>query len=428
MRNPINSSDLDKRLKQLVQKKQKIEEEYRETSQRFWTIAFIDVSSSAKGIWDQGEEEANQLFATYQQIVRQALDYEKASFIEQGGGPQIVCAFSDAEGCLLAAQFILCVLADFSKTLSDDSKLIPSIGIHQGYVNFHDGTIHQSNTTNKAKRIQSQASPGQVFVSREIQEELAANPQFAFTLIGSFSLKNIPELQDIFEVSYRVLAEINAFSVPIAPLPVSGPTPDGSNCESYQWIFIYIDVCESTKKFWKFGDLEASRLIKEYQKLCHTTFQQCGCAYVKSCEGDQIIGAFEPDDVNSAVVAAIKILKDLFRRNVHVRETCQVRAAIGIHCGEVILQDGAPVTTGDMRVGKAIQSQASADEILLSNRVSQTLDSDLRKYLVPLGSSKFSGIPEPYDIDRLNWTRVQLRPSLLHPPHRRKSSLPRISY
>ncbi len=418
MRRSISSADLDAHLKKLVQKKNQVEKEYQDTNQKYWTLLFIDVSSSAKNIWDRGEDAANQILNDYQQITRETLKSNGVSFIEPGGGPQVVCCFESPETGLLAAHDVILVLKEWNKTQPEDLHLLPAIGMHQGYINFHGGTIHQSNTNNIAKRIQTEAGPGQVFVSREIQEELDSNPQFSFDFVGTFSLKNIPEPQDIFEAFYRVLRDIDAFSVPMSSATKVEET--SSSRESFQWIFIYIDVCESTKKFWKFGDREASRLIQEYQKLCHTTFQQCGCVYVKSCEGDQIIGAFEPEDANMAVVASIKILKDLFRRNLHVRESNQVRAAIGIHRGEMILENGDPVTTNDMRVGKAIQSLASADEILLSKNILPDLDYQIRENISHYGIYEFPGLSDSYTLYTMNWTHAQLRPSLLYPPLRNR--------
>lgn len=428
MRNPINSSNLDERLKRLVQKKKKIEDEYRETSQRFWTVLFVEISPLSQGIWTKSKEEFNQIIASYHQVVHTILEKEHACFIERGGGPQVVCAFEDPEICLIAAHSVLQAIEEFHSHWPDDVQILPSIGVHQGYVSFHSGTIHQSNTTNKAKRIQSEAGPGRIFISKEIHEVLENNPQFEFRYVGSFSLKNIPEPQDIFEILRRTTEQYDAFSVPAEQGPTERTYDVRPKCKSYQWVFLYIDVCESTKKFWKFGDLEASRLIHEYQQLCHSTFKQCGSVYVKSCEGDQIIAAFESDDANSAAIAAVKILKDLFRRNVRVSENRQVRAAIGIHRGEMLLEKDNPITTNDMRVGKAIQSQAGADEILLSTQVALTLDQELRKYLSTYGTCEFPGIPELIEIHSLNWTHIQLRPSLMHPSSRRKTAVPRINY
>ena len=422
MRQSFGSSDLDDRLKQIIEKKQKVEQDYQDTNQRFWTIMFIDASNAAKSIWALGEDEANTIIDVYQQLVRAALSRNGACFVEPGGGPQVVCCFESPENALLTAQAVIDVMAEWNKQQPADIHIIPAIGVHQGYINFHDGIIHQSNTNNKSKRIQTEAGPGDVFVSSEIHQTLEKNPIFSFKHIGSFSLKNIPEPQDIYKVVYKTLSNLDGFTV--------NPIHDGDSVtssitsnaaipkESFQWVFVYIDVCESTKKFWKFGDREASKLIEDYQKLCHTTFKQYACSYVKSCEGDQIIAAFEMEAINSAAISSIKILKDLFRRNVNVKQAQQVRAAIGIHSGEVILEGEEPVTTGDMRIGKAIQSQATADEILVSDQVVMNLDPQIQGFISSYGACDFADKSEPTEVYSLNWTSAKIRPALLNPPRR----------
>ncbi|MBN2326847.1 MAG: hypothetical protein JXR73_06810 [Candidatus Omnitrophica bacterium] len=428
MRHIINSSELEKRLKKLVQKQNEIEEKYRVSNQRFWTIMFVDVSSSAKKIWELGKKESDRILTAYQKTIRSVLEKHSACFIEPGGGPQIVCCFEDPEICLLSAQSILHIMKQDDLGLPKGIHLIPAIGIHQGYVNFHDGIIHQSNTNNITKRIQTEAPSGYIFVSREIVESLSDNPQFSFQLVGEFSLKNISELQEIYEVKFRILADMDGFSVQNGALPSSDELIPTGVRESHRWIVLYIDVCESTKKFWEYGDREASRLIAEYQKLCHSTFQKYGCAYVKSCEGDQIIAAFESGDANSAVISAIQIMKDLFRRNINVRESKQIHASIGLHLGEVILDGDSPVVTNDMRVGKAIQEFAESEEILLSKAVSTRLESQILKYIHPLGYVELPYISDLHEIDCLNWVHIQLRQSFLHLSNRRPGNSGKYLY
>lgn len=428
MRQIINSSELEKRLKRLVQKQNEIEEKYRISNQRFWTIMFVDVSLSLRKIWELGKKESDHILTIYQNTIRSILGKNNACFIEPGGGPQIVCCFEDPEICLLSAQSILHVMKHDDLALPKGIRLIPAIGIHQGYVNFYDGAIHQSNTNNITKRIQTEAPSGYIFVSKEIVESLSDNPQFSFHLVGEFSLKNISAPQEIYEVKFRILAEFDGFSAQNEELSLSEEEMPTIVRESHRWIVIYIDVCESTKKFWEYGDREASRLIAEYQKLCHSTFQKYGCAYVKSCEGDQIIAAFELSDANSAVISAIQIMKDLFRRNINVRESKQIHASIGIHLGEIMLDGASPLITNDMRVGKAIQEIAESDEILLSKAVSILLESQIIKFINPLGYVELPDISEHYEIDCLNWVHIQLRPSFIHLSNRRTNNSGKYLY
>lgn len=421
-RSIVTSQELEKRLKHALKKNAENEKKYRETNQRFWTLLFIDVTANARPLWGKNEEEAGRLLAAYQQLVRAALNDKGASFIEPGGGTLVLVSFEEPALALAAAHEVLRVLDDWNAVRPDGVELRPAIGIHQGYVNFYGGTIHQSNTSNIAKRIQSEAKSGQILVSSVIYEQLKADPRFEFCFVGTYTLKNIPEPQDIYQVSLTAGTALPA-TPPHEIQPLDTALVANVDFNSYHWAFVYIDVCESTRKFWKYGDQHASLLIQDYQKLCHETFTACGSCYVKSCEGDQIIAAFEIDDIDSAAVASIKILKDLFRRNVNFPPTKHVRAALGIHLGEVVIQGDSLVQTQDMRVGKAIQSQALADEILISVEAARLLDPEILQYTAEYGQCQFPGIPEPYELRTLKWFHASLRPSLLYPSRKK---MPRL--
>jgi class 3 adenylate cyclase len=62
-----------------------------------------------------------------------------------------------------------------------------------------------------------------------------------------------------------------------------------------------------------------------------------------------------------------------------------------------------------MRVGKEIQSQATADEILLSQQVAALLGDDVNAHLEEVGEFKFTGVPDTYTLFNLNWVRVPVR-------------------
>ncbi len=421
-RGVVTSQELEKRLKLALKKNAENEKKYRETNQRFWTLVFIDVPASARPLWGKKEEDAGRILASYQQLIRTALDEQGASFIEPAGGTLVLATFEEPAPALAAAYEVLQALDEWTAVRPEGVESLPAIGIHQGYVNFYGGTIHQSNTSNIAQRIQSEAKSGQILVSSAIYEELKTDPRFEFGFVGTYTLKNIPEPQDI----YQATPAGEATPSPSPPREIQSlDTVLVTNVDfnTYHWAFVYIDVCESTRKFWKYGDQHASLLIQDYQKLCHETFTACGSCYVKSCEGDQIIAAFEIDDIDSAAVASIKILKDLFRRNVNFPPTKHVRAAIGIHLGEVVIQGESLVQTQDMRVGKAIQSQALADEILLSLEAARLLDPEIVQYTAEYGSCQFPGISESYELRTLKWFHASLRPSLLYPSRKRTSRI-----
>ncbi len=416
-RSQMNSSKLEERLKQALAKRDKVEKDYKDKNQKYWTILFIDVTYSAKPIFELGENVANTVFDLYQKMVRGVLKQTGCCFVEPGGGPQIVCCYDDPAQAVLAADAVQRTMREWNKDQDEVLRIQPAIGIHQGYIVYKDDLIHQSNTNNFAKRVQTEAKPGQIFVSSHIAETLEQDKGIEFIFSHTANLKNIPEPQDIFEA---VVKTPISFSEAVAKeeLEVHSEPTETTPLEkvSHQWVMVYIDVCESTKKFWSYGDREASELIRQYQVLCHEMFKDNGSCFVQSCEGDQIVATYDFENVDGAAVAAINIMQGLFRRNVSLPQHKQVRAAIGIHMGEVLFEGEELITTKDMRVGKSIQSLANADEILLSKQVFDLFCPAIRQQMETWGTQEFAGLPDEYFIYSVKWFRAPSKISSYRKP------------
>lgn len=437
----IGANDLGSKLEQALKKREQVEKDYRNTNQKFWVIMFIDASSSAKPLWDLGEVVVNSVFGFYQERVRAVLHHKKCVFVEPGGGPQVVCCFETPELAIMGAHAVLKAIQQLNATQDKALHVMPAIGMHQGYVHYFDGTIHQSNTNNMAKRIQTEAKPGQMFVSSDLYEGMKADKRFAFRFDRTANLKNIPEPQDIYEVKVVVPDESNVNYLTLEAPPEPEPSketqtksktedPAKNADQSHDWVFAYIDVCESTKKFWKFGDRQARELIREYQVLCHETFKKNACDYVESSEGDQIVACFSKDKTENALKASVQILQGLFKRNVNVPNNRQVRAAIGMHAGEVIVHAGGNglTTTKDMRIGKTIQGDAQADDLLISDTVKDLLPPKYHTDLEFYDECQLSGSNETHEMYSLKWFNMRNdaeRTTLTDPFNRKPGGLRR---
>lgn len=399
---------MDDRLKRILQSREKVERDFREENQKLWSIMFIDASNFAGAVWELGPDKADEVFAEYQQFVRMILHNRNPTFVDPAGGPQLIACYEMPEQALETASDIAESLIEWAPSIDPGLRVIPSIGIHLGYLVYKDGKLLQSNTANMAKRVQTQASAGQILTSEEFKDALDDKAHYMFLSVGTFDLKNIPEPQELFEA--RVLLEKSE-----ASRVATGGTSMSNESEkvSHEWVMLYIDVCESTKKFWSYGDRHASRLIDEYIKLCTHTFINQKCEFQISCEGDQIFAGFKPEKADNGLAAAIQIMQTLFRRNVSVPDQQKVQAAIGLHVGEVIVQGDELVTTKDMRVGKAVQSFATADEILLTEQFADLLHEDFKKRLDEYDTLEVSGLPDDYEVLNVRWTGIQMNTTFL---------------
>lgn len=422
------SNDLESRLKKALETKDRVEQSFRDENQKLWTIMFLDVSASADEVWKMETEEAEAIFEDYQQHARMHLLEHNPTFVDPTGGPQIICCYEKPEQALNAAQAVIDAMDEWNQE-HPGAPLMPAFGIHQGYVVYKDGNLLQSNTANMAARVKSKAQPGKIWVSSQLYKLLRASGDFRFKKTGTFELKNIPEPQDLYEVSSLKTPDEKKDRIKqqLAALRKSSKTDDIKQVDEkrlFNWAMVYIDVCGSTKKFWSYGDREATRLIEEYQKICNKTFTAQGCTFLRNCEGDQIIAGFEIDNIDRAAVSAIQILQSLFKRNTTVRETQKVQAAIGIHCGEVGFQGKELLQTRDMRIGKSTQSSAEAEDILITQAVKDALHTDLHQFLESFDTVSFDGLPGDYPLYSLKWFRTQLNSTYLR---KLLTTMPRIS-
>ncbi|MBZ0254847.1 hypothetical protein K8I31_02210 [bacterium] len=426
------SEQLEERLKKALETRDRVEQTFRDENQQLWTIMFIDVSSSADDVWKMDSDTADAIFADYQSRARERLMEHSPTFVDPTGGPQIIACYETPESALKAADSVLQVMEEWNASRPTHEPLVPAFGIHQGYVVYKDGALLQSNTANMAARVKSKAKPGQVLVSSQIYKILRASADFSFKKVGTFDLKNIPEPQDLY------LASQDDFS-PAAANPSKKPSikdqlaairkkstaaPAVAERHSHDWAMVYIDVCGSTKKFWSYGDREATRLIEEYQKICNKTFTSQGCEFLRNCEGDQIIAGYEIDNIDRAAVAAIQILQFLFKRNMQVRDNQKVQAAIGIHVGEVVFQGQELLQSKDMRIGKSTQSKAESEEILITQATLDKLHTDLHQFIETYAVVAFDGLPDKYQLHTIKWSRTQLNSTYLR---KLLTTMPRIS-
>ncbi|MBI1388487.1 MAG: hypothetical protein GC154_08565 [bacterium] len=407
------SNDLEDRLRKALETRDRVEQQFRDQNQKLWAIMFIDASPSAQAVWKKDTAEAEALFDEYQHVAREQLMLYGPTFVDPAGGPQIVCCYEEVEQALKAANSLLDAMLEWNASRMGEEPLVPAIGLHKGYVVYRDGVLQQSNSANMAARVKGKAKPGQVLVSSELAKDLAKSQDFKFSKVGTYELKNIPEPQDLYEALPAKLPAPMKKAASKLPAYLAAKVQAGAGAVSgekrtHNWAMVYIDVCGSTKKFWSYGDREATRLIEEYQKICNKTFTSQGCCFLRNCEGDQIVAGFELDNIDRAAVAAIQILQGLFKRNLTVRDNQKVQAAIGVHVGEMIFQGEEMLQSKDMRIGKMTQSSATAEDILITQQVVDTMHPDLHQFIAPFKTIKFEGLPDPTTLYTLKWFRTQL--------------------
>ncbi|MFH1739931.1 MAG: adenylate/guanylate cyclase domain-containing protein [bacterium] len=370
---------------------------YREKFVKKWAVVFVDVSETSKELWGQDNTDAVVILREYQAKVRPILKRHEATYVsETPDSPQVVACFEKPEQAAEATVEVQHILMTWTPTQENAKHLIPSIGMHIGDVVYDRGDLQQSNACNLAKRVQTESKPGQIFLSKPMHKALEQNTRYTMKFVRTARVKNIPLPQDIYQLNW---ADID--------VETEEEEATAGSVEGYcqRHAIFYIDVCESSKKFWNLGDRMGNELIKDYQNIVEPVLKKHGCSYQESSEGDQVMGCFPGKQPHRAVDAAIEIQGLLFRRNTVMNEKKQVRAAIGLHIGDIVRQRKEIVQTVDLQIGKGVQGEAGADEIFISKTLYELFEEENRYEMKYVGTSKLKGVEDPQDIYQIIWHR-----------------------
>ena len=368
---------------------------YRQKFVKRWVVEFIDVSKTSKGLLGQLDTNPAMVFRELQAVVRPVLERHKPTYMSNTlDSPQVTVCFEKPGQAAEAAIEVQHVLMTWDAAQETPRHLMPSIGMHIGDVVYNRGELQQSNACNLAKRVQTEAKSGQIFLSKAVREALEENPRYTMKFVRRAELKNIPLPQDIYELNWKDI-EVDADHPAEKVVAVEG--------FSQRHVIFYIDVCESTRKFWTLGDRMGNELIKDYRNIVEPVVKKHGCSYQESSEGDQVMACFPGRQPRRAAEAATEIQRVLFRRNSCLDAKKRLRAAIGLHIGDIVRQRKEIVQTADFQICKGIQEQAGADEIFISKTLYEIFEEEDRYDMRFVGTSDLKGVPEPQDIYRIIW-------------------------
>lgn len=127
--------------------------------------------------------------------------------IERGSGRLINTAgdaflveFDTTPQAIRCAMEIQADLAFRQREIPEERRLTFRIGVNRGEVRV-DGTNIFGTAVNVAARLQSLASPGTIFVSAAVRDEMGEPVGFRFTDRGELSLKNIARPVRVYEIT-----------------------------------------------------------------------------------------------------------------------------------------------------------------------------------------------------------------------------------
>ena len=152
-------------------------------------------------------------------------------------GDSVIADFSSPVECVNAAIKFQKAIADRNDTRNPESKLIWRVGVHLDDVIIEGDNIY-GNGVNIAARLEAQCAPGQILLSRVVQEQVNERISFTIEAAGTKALKNISDSYEVFGIaasggsvvhsdnSQSVSSKTKDYKPKIAVLPFSNMNND----------------------------------------------------------------------------------------------------------------------------------------------------------------------------------------------------------
>lgn len=140
-------------------------------------------------------------------------------------GDGALAEFASAVDAVSAAVELQQAMADANRDQPTDTAIVFRIGMHLGDVIVDDEDLY-GDGVNIAARLEGEAPPGGILVSRTVHEAVAGRLKATFEYMGSLSLRNIDRPIQAFRVAWES-ADWTASGrpAPVNPLPADGPPP-----------------------------------------------------------------------------------------------------------------------------------------------------------------------------------------------------------
>ena len=115
-------------------------------------------------------------------------------------GDSVIADFASPVECVNAAIKFQKAIKDRNASIEMDSKLVWRVGIHLDDVIIEGDNIY-GNGVNIAARLEAQCTPGQILLSKVVQQQVSERVSFAIEAAGTKALKNISDSYEVFGIA-----------------------------------------------------------------------------------------------------------------------------------------------------------------------------------------------------------------------------------
>ena len=169
-----------------------------EYKRRLLSIMFTDIKDYSKKM-NLDESGALSLLKTHNQLMNETIIKYNGRIVETAGDGYLT-SFESALEATSCAREIMLKFSEYNKYQTEGEKIELRIGVHVGDVVEFENKL-KGDTLNIAARIQQNATPGTVHISKTVYDAIKNKVDFIIEKKGKQAFKNIKNTISIFEIN-----------------------------------------------------------------------------------------------------------------------------------------------------------------------------------------------------------------------------------
>lgn len=296
--------------------------------------------------------------------------------IEQNGGrlvksmgDEVMAEFARVDLAVRSALALEQRFAERADTHVSGARL--RVGIHLGEVVPYPTGDFGGDGVETAARLMQEAGPGEVVVSEEVHNALQQYPEYHFTILPQRRLDGLASAVRAFRVD-------------------SGVPRRHLSCIMFTDTVSYSALSQRDER-------RALEMLGEQRGLLRPILGQHRGREIKTT-GDGFLVEFK--SAVEAVECAIAMQEAVTNRNAEAPEDRRFHIRIGLHLGDVVVEDGDVYGDG-VNIASRVEACAPPGGIAMTEAVAQQVGNKLDHAVVRLGPHKLKNIREPVSICRV---------------------------
>ena len=189
-------------IEEILQQREHLEQMLKDKFKKEVTILFTDICGYTEYVDARGDINGRALLLKHNRMVLPVIEKHGGRVVEIVGDA-VMAAFADPLSAVKVSMTIQRTLNEYNRKTESADRIHVKIGIHLGEALVDEGAVYQGfagDVANVASRIQTQAGPDQIFISKEIYKQVCGSEDILCRLQGTIQVKGKAQPLEIYRV------------------------------------------------------------------------------------------------------------------------------------------------------------------------------------------------------------------------------------